>query len=224
MATYLGDFTKYETVYHQWETTDASGNSVNPTSNGTLIAYKNSNAAQSTTGISGFIGWDSFTGIHNLEVDTSGAFFTTGDDYSIVLSGATIDSRTVSSVICRFSIENRSDTPYNELVSGSVVGGVPMSGANTQAIGEIASGVWEQNVDNGDFTSSGQAGQKLESLHMIFAGACQIVSSGTQRYMRVYNNDTPTGTPIYTFRLWNVASSDPTISTQTITGRNRITT
>lgn len=88
----------------------------------------------------------------------------------------------------------------------------------------IASGVWQQNVDNGDFITSGWAGQKFSKLFSTFMYASQIVASGDERFMCIYDNNTPAGTPVDTFKLYNFVGGNPTISPQTITGRNRIST
>jgi len=267
MAAYLGDFRKNETIYHQWETSDANGNSVNPSGNKVIVAYKNSGTTQTTAGVSGFIGWDGLSGVHNLSVDTSSGFFTTGDDYSIIISGAVINNITSNSVICRFSVENRYDTGVlNSIsgdvttltanmatvsgnlvtatanlatvsgilvaVSGSLDDNVAVSGFTAAALTQIitsgnaaewnASGVW--NYDISTITTSGYAGKNLHNLYLTHAGAVQIVASGTSRYMKIYDADTPTGTPSFTFKLYNFGGSDPTVSLQAITGRDRVDT
>lgn len=376
---YLGDYTKNDVVYYQWDTTDPSGNSVDPSTSGTLIIYQNSTLAQTESDIAYTVGFDGITGIHDVQVQTSGAFYTVENDYTMVISGCVVEGKTIQATLARFSVQNRhhSELPANlatvsgnltthisdfavhsgaltvhqsdfaiasgkitvhqsdfavhsgnltvhqgdfgavsgnltihmgdfttasgqindmaaqvvasgdaatagtgwgataasDLTSGIVqyiidthdtnidltlatVSGsltthrgdfAVVSGQITALASEIvtsgnaanwdsstaiaqtdidwiASGVWEQNIDNGDFVTSGLAGQKFQTLHKVFLGAAQIVPSGDERWMHIYNNATPTGAPDFSFKLLNYSNGDPTVSLQTITGRDRIST
>ena len=48
--------------------------------------------------------------MHYVAIDTSadGTFYSTGSDFSVVLSGATVDGKSINAVLAEFSIENRS--------------------------------------------------------------------------------------------------------------------
>lgn len=106
----LGDYKESATVYFIWRTIDQGGAAVNPSTAGTVRVYKNNGTGQVTapTGITDTRGFDSLTGIHLCAIDLSAnSFYATDQDYSVVLTGATIDSQSVSAVIGTFSIEKR---------------------------------------------------------------------------------------------------------------------
>lgn len=105
----LGNYAEDATIHFMWSTNDANGASITRATNGTVSVYKAANTTQTTTGITDGEDHDSLTGIHMVTVDTSDAFYATGNDYMVVLSGATIDGQTVNAVLARFSIEKRFD-------------------------------------------------------------------------------------------------------------------
>lgn len=112
---YLGDYAEDATLYFDWSTNDSSGASITRTTDGTISVYKDDNLTQSTAGITDTEDFDSLTGIHNCKIDLSAdAFYATGHDYAVVLSGAVIDGQAVNAVLAHFSIENRSgNAPAN---------------------------------------------------------------------------------------------------------------
>jgi hypothetical protein len=105
---WLGDYKEDDTVYFLWSTNDADGASVTRATDGTVQVYKDNGTSQSTAGVTDTEDFDSLTGIHACTIDLSAdAFYATGADYAVVLSGATIDGQTVNAVLAHFSIENR---------------------------------------------------------------------------------------------------------------------
>lgn len=105
---YLGDFQEDTIVYFNWDTFGKFGQSITRSTNGTISVYKDDGTTQSTAGITDTEDFDGLTGIHNCKIDLSAdAFYATGHDYSVVLSGAVIDGETVNAVLAQFSIENR---------------------------------------------------------------------------------------------------------------------
>lgn len=146
MTTYFGDFAEDATVHIPWNSNDAGGASITRATNGTISVYKDNSATQSTAGITDTEDFDSLTGVHMVTIDTSAdAFYATGSNYSVVLSGATIDGETVNACIGTFSIENRyvpADTDYLDEISvvatvndasataGSFVGSSGLSSTN----------------------------------------------------------------------------------------------
>lgn len=109
----LGDYKEDATVYFIWRTIDRSGAADTPSTAGTIAVYKNNGTAQVTTptGITdtrSFDSGDTTAGVHLVIIDTSAnSFYEAGQDYSVVLYGAVIDTKTVTSVIATFSIEKR---------------------------------------------------------------------------------------------------------------------
>jgi uncharacterized protein YaiE (UPF0345 family) len=106
---YLGDIQRGRSLYFAWPTFDSSGASVTRTVNGTVSVYKNDNTTQSTAGVTDTEDFDTLTGIHWVKIDTSAdaTFYAAGNDFTVVLSGATIDGQTVNAVLGHFSVENR---------------------------------------------------------------------------------------------------------------------
>lgn len=107
---WLGDFNAGDTVRFMWNTNDSNGASITRSTNGTISVYQNGNITQTTTGVTDTEDFDGLTGVHYCAVDTSqdGTFYAAGRDFAVVLSAATIDTRTVNAVLAHFSIRNRS--------------------------------------------------------------------------------------------------------------------
>lgn len=107
-ADYLGDFPEDETVHFLWSTYGTAGESITRATDGTVSVYKDNGATQSTAGVTGSEDFDSLTGIHSCTIDTSAdAFYTTGANYTVILSAATIDGKAINAVLAQFSIQNR---------------------------------------------------------------------------------------------------------------------
>jgi len=108
MSVDLGDRTEDSIIYFMWSTNAADGSSITRATDGTISVYKNDNLTQSVAGIIDTEDFDSVTGIHMCKIDTSAdAFYASAEDYTVVLSGATIDGKSVNAVLAVFSIENR---------------------------------------------------------------------------------------------------------------------
>lgn len=108
--TYLGDFDTGDIVRGMWNSNDSNGASITRSTNGTISVYKDGGTTQSTTGVTDTEDFDGLTGVHLAAIDTSsdGTFYSAGSDFHVVLSGATIDTRTVNAVLFSFSLRNRS--------------------------------------------------------------------------------------------------------------------
>lgn len=94
--------------------------------------------------------------------------------------------------------------------------GVLVSGLATA----VVSGIWDINIES--VTTAGTAGQKLNNLFKTHMGASQIVASGSEYHLRVYNTLVPSGNPAFYSKLVNLAGGTPVVASNTITGRNRI--
>lgn len=110
---YLGDYEADQPVYFAWNTNDSDGASITRATDGTISVYKDNSdgssfdATQVTTGVTNDEDFDSLTGVHTCCITTTDAWYETGHDYIVVLSGSTIDGQTVNAVLAHFSIENR---------------------------------------------------------------------------------------------------------------------
>ena len=104
---YIGDFLKNSTIDFKWNTFDGSGASITRAVAGTISVYKANGTTQSTEGVTDTVDFDAITGVHHCRIVTTNAFYEIGNNYQVVLSGATIDGNVVNAVIAEFSIENR---------------------------------------------------------------------------------------------------------------------
>jgi len=108
MPPYLGNLTEDQTIHFLWSTYGADGASITRATNGTVSVYKANGTTQSTAGVTDTEDFDALTGIHLCTIDTSAdAFYAVANDYTVVLSAATVDGKTVNAVLALFSIENR---------------------------------------------------------------------------------------------------------------------
>jgi hypothetical protein len=115
---YLGDFPTGATIRCYFTTHTSIGGAATPLSafeNADCKIYKNGSATErsSVTGTTMTSPFDSISGLHLFEIDTSdntdAGFFAAGNDYTVVLNPdtETVDGQTVVAVIARFSIDNR---------------------------------------------------------------------------------------------------------------------
>lgn len=119
---YLGDFVEDATVHFAWSSFGADGASITRATNGTVSVYKGNGTTQSTAGITDTEDFDSLTGIHWVTIDTSAdAFYAVANNYTVVLSAATIDGETVNAVLATFSIENRNLVDVSALATASAL-------------------------------------------------------------------------------------------------------
>ena len=146
--SYIGDFAEDATVYLQFTTNDRSGGAVAPSTAfeaADVLIYKNNGATQktSTNGITMTSPFDSVTGLHALNIDTSNdtgdsGFWTTGSDYICVLSpDETVDAQTVVSVIGSFSIQNRSTAAIKTVTDKFVFTVANQVDANIQYVNDV---------------------------------------------------------------------------------------
>jgi hypothetical protein len=109
---YLGDFAAGSTVRGLFNTRKADGTPITLAGTPTLGVYKDGGTTETTTGVTLTVDFDSRTGLHLFAIDTSDAFYSTGSDFTVVISAGTVDSiSVVGAVAGRFSINNRISTP-----------------------------------------------------------------------------------------------------------------
>jgi hypothetical protein len=182
---YLGDFAASATVDFMWSSNGADGASITRDTNGTISVYKGNSTTQTTTGVTDTEDFDSLTGVHHCRIATTDAFYATGNNYMVVLSGATIDGKTVNAVLAHFSIQNRyaptpptaaaiSDQVWDEARSEHVTPGsfgegvvvnsiadnaIDAGALATSAIDELVDGVWDEALSG--HATTGSAGEAL---------------------------------------------------------------
>jgi hypothetical protein len=145
---YLGDYQANATIDFKWSSNNADGASVTRATNGEVRVYKANGTSETTTGVTDTEDFDSLTGIHHCRIATTDAFYATGNDYMVVLAGATIDGQTVNAVLAHFSIKNR----YMRGTDSAYTGTPPTAAA-------IADQVWDEALAG--HTTAGSAGDAL---------------------------------------------------------------
>lgn len=110
MSAYIGDFRTGKVIRKMFNTNAVAGESVTMATNGTISVYKDGDTTQSTTGVTFTEDFDGLTGVHLVAVDTSadGTFYSAGSDFEVVVSGATVDGKSINATLFSFSLENRS--------------------------------------------------------------------------------------------------------------------
>lgn len=109
-----GDVAAGSTVQIPFSTNAVAGESVTIATNGNIRIYKGSSTTErsSSSGVTFSEDFDSMTGAHMVAIDLSdnddAGFYAAGNNYFVVLQGATIDGKAINSWIGAFSIENRS--------------------------------------------------------------------------------------------------------------------
>jgi hypothetical protein len=148
MMMYLGDYAANVTIDFKWSSNNASGASVTRTTDGQVRVYKSNGTGETTTGVTDTEDFDSLTGIHHCRIATTDAFYATGNDYMVVLAGATIDGQTVNAVLAQFSLQNR----YMRGTDSAYTGTPP-------TVAAIADQVWDEALAG--HTTAGSAGKAL---------------------------------------------------------------
>jgi len=141
---YLGDFKTGSTHYFNFSTNDKSGGKATY-SGGSVKVFKGDVNAGVTTGVTVVkdFGNPAMTGVHNVKLVLTDAFYAAGHDYTVVLTEATIDGETVNAVIVNFSIENRINSLLlekaarvlvNKAVQNKVTGAISYYDDNSQTV------------------------------------------------------------------------------------------
>lgn len=154
MTQILGNFRPNSTVRFMWNTNGANGASITRGTNGTIRIIKNSStlARNSSNGITDIEDFGGAVGIHQCLIDlsdnTDSGFYSAGNDYFVIISGAAIDSQTVNACLAKFCIDNQS---YLLADSGNFI--PPTAAQNADA-------VWDEAIIDhiGSHTFGGQLG------------------------------------------------------------------
>lgn len=125
MIQQLGDFPVNAIIRFLWATNGQDGASITRATNGTIRIYKNDSTTERTSaaGITDTEDFDTQTGVHHCKIDlsdnTDAGFYAAGNDYFVVLNGATIDTKSVNAPLAQFSIGKK---PENDSLGVGVVG------------------------------------------------------------------------------------------------------
>jgi hypothetical protein len=181
-APYLGDFDTGVSVHTIWSSFGADGSSITRATNGTISVYKNNGVTQSVSGITDTEDFDALTGIHALTIDLSsdGTFYSAGANFTIVLSGATIDGKSVNAVLGHFSIRNRYNVPTN-------LGATAAATVKTQCVDALNTDVYGEPGQEAPGVSI-SIQKKIAFLYKAFRN--RITQDATT--MKLYNDDATT--------------------------------
>lgn len=104
---FLGDYSEdYAELAAMFVTRDPAGNPVSLAS-GVASVYKSNDGTESTAGVTLTPDFDGITGLNHVLVDLGAdAFYATGEDYAVYVSG-TVGGIAYRRAVAHFSIENR---------------------------------------------------------------------------------------------------------------------
>jgi hypothetical protein len=161
MNDYYGDFTVGSVIRIKFNTLNQALVPTAPSVALTLAVYKNS-TTESTAGLSVSPAYDGLAGLHMLTIDTTSdpAFYVAGEDYDIVFTAGTVDSKDLTRVKLKsFSLENRNRKANVTQIAGqstSAAGAVSFPGtiASTTNITQATGITVQTNNDKTDYTIS----------------------------------------------------------------------
>lgn len=202
MTTYLGDYLSGETVYFMWSSNGADGASITRATNGTISVYKDNSTTQTTTGVTDTEDFDSLTGIHHVAVATTDSFYTTATDFIVVLSGATIDGKTVNAVLAHFSIENRTQKADVTKWNGSAVASPDTAGHPKVTI-KSGTGTGEISLSSGTVALSATSRAAVADDVWDEATAGHTSAGSTGKALTDANNGTPPSANAIADQVWD---------------------
>jgi hypothetical protein len=109
--SYYGDLRTSDIIDFKFTTVNTSGVPTQLAGSPVLSAYKSNSVAQTTTGVTLTVDFDSVTGLNHVRVDTSadGTFYSTATNFDIIITTGTVGGGSVVGyTVGSFSIENRS--------------------------------------------------------------------------------------------------------------------
>ena len=193
----VGDYRANSVVRIMFSTFDSTGASVSRSVAGSILIYKNNSTNQrsSSSGITDSNTFDSVSGLNMINIDTSdntdAGFYASGNDYFVVLSGATIDGKTVNSVVGHFSIEK---FPTND-----------KTGYSLSAAG--INGIWDEPLSSHSIT--GTFGASAQSVYHADVSYIKNRTSSIDEYTTTwYKNGTPITSGITNSKIQVISRSD----------------
>lgn len=217
---YLGDFPVGATVRLKWSTNGANGASITRATNGSIRIYKNGSTTErsSGAGITDTEDFDTLTGVHDLAIDladnTDAGFYAAGNEYQVVLAGATIDGQTVNAVLAHFSIERYGN------VYGARVNLLKDTGGTTDRYVVLF-------MKNGQPLSAGitsptiQVVKSSDGSNLIAAGSLtQIAATGRYKYDATTTERVTDGAAYYAVITATIDGASRTIHTVAMIGRD----
>lgn len=136
---WIGDVIEDDTIYFNFTTTSA-GAPTTLAGTPVLSVYKDDGTTQSVAGITLSVDFDGVTGLNNVKIILTDAFYVTGADYSVVITTGTVDGNSVVGyVVGQFAIENRFPVGFVPSVAAGANGGLPTVNASNYVAGIVGS-------------------------------------------------------------------------------------
>jgi hypothetical protein len=220
MTTYLGDFLASATIDYMWQTNSSVGSSITRATDGTIQCYKGNSTAEDTSGTFDTEDFDGLTGIHVVHIETTAdaAFFATGNDFHVVLNGATIDGQSVNAHLFSFSIENRTIKPggiTSASLAGSCIDSTKLAGGALSSSRFGASSITSATLAAGTLSSTRFGASCITSV-VLAAGALSSTRFGASSI----TSTVLAGAAISATRIADDAITQAKIATGAIAGDN----
>jgi hypothetical protein len=198
----LGDLAAGGTHDFKFPTHKGDGTPITLAGTPAVSIYKDNSATESTTGVTLTVDFDGQTGMHNVNVVMTDAFYAAGHNYQAVLTAGTVDSISViGAVIANWSIENRATAPMVAAIWNCLLTAITTAGS----IGKLL----KDDIDAAISTRSTYAG-----------GAVASVTGG----VTVSTNNDKTGYSLAADQAVNATKwAGQTIPTPAITGEPVVT-
>jgi len=105
---YLGDLKASATIDFTFTTVNTSGAPTTLAGTPAISVYRGNSTAQTTAGVTLTVDLDGVTGLNHVRLVLGDGFYTTGNDYHVVITTGTVGGTSVVGyVVAEFSIENR---------------------------------------------------------------------------------------------------------------------
>lgn len=138
---YLGNLQDDQTVDFKF-TTPFDGGQPSALSNGVIKVYRsNASDNETTTGVTLTADFDGITGLNHVRITTTDAFYTTGEEYMVVLTGGTVGGTSYAgTLLAHFSLANR-------------ITDVRAIGGDENAVGDLQTMITDYNSATGTPTT-----------------------------------------------------------------------
>jgi hypothetical protein len=187
----IPDYRKDATIVYRFTTRDAEGEPTTLSGSPTIAVYKEGSTSEVTTGLTLTADYDGVTGLNQIAIVTTDAFYEADKDYAIVLTAGTVDSVAVSGeVVHQFSLEKQTIADVSGLSTLDAQGirdavGLAAADLDTQ-LGDIATAVGDIGAGEGDYTITVAVDDGDDDIEGARVTAIQ---NGVQQAVGVTNSD-----------------------------------
>ena len=138
----LGDKAAGSIIDFKFSTQQATGAPITLAGTPAVSVYKANGTTESTTGITLTVDFDSRTGLHNVRIDTSDAFYAVGNEFDVVITTGTVDSvSVVGQVIAHFSLSRQAQFLRTATAQAGAAGTITLD-ASASAVDDFYNDRW----------------------------------------------------------------------------------